>query len=181
MTPGAEPVVPTALRAERSTRDIVISLLVLLVPIALLIGFGRGFLGADQPAPVDAAPALSQARAAGAFPVSEPTGLADGWTTISAVFQRADAGATLRLGYVTPSGGGVQLLQSNVPADGLLPAELTGDARQQGLTDLGGRSWQRYTARPGELALVLLEPTRTVIVVGPVPEDDLRHLATSLR
>ena len=52
-----------------------ISLLVLLVPIALLLAFYRGFLGGDQPSTVDPVPALESARAANAFPVSEPAGV----------------------------------------------------------------------------------------------------------
>lgn len=176
-----EQVVPAAIRAQRSTKDIVISLLVLLIPIALLIGFGRLFLNADQPTQVDAGPAINQARAANAFPVSEPAGLGEDWRTVHAEFQRTEAGATLRLGYLTPADGGVQVVQSNIPAEQLLPVELSAQGRPQGLTELGGRSWQRYTARRGELALVLLEPGRTIIVVGSVPENDLRRLANALR
>ncbi|MFC6014914.1 DUF4245 domain-containing protein [Plantactinospora solaniradicis] len=179
--PDAEQVVPTAIRSQRSTKDIVISLLVLLVPIALVLGFGRVFLGADQPTVVDPAPVIQQARAANAFPVSEPTGLADEWRTVRADFTRGDSGASLRIGYLSPDDGGLQLVQSNIPAEKLLPAELTESGRPQGATELGGRSWQRYTARPGELALVLLEPDRTVVVVGRVPEADLRQIALSLR
>ncbi|MBE1487031.1 hypothetical protein H4W31_002669 [Plantactinospora soyae] len=177
----AEQVVPTAIRSQRSTKDIVISLLVLLVPIALVLGFGRVFLNADQPTVVDPAPAIQQARAANAFPVSEPTGLGDQWRTVRADYTRGDAGASLRIGYLSPDDSGLQLVQSNIPAEQLLPAELTRSGQPQGATELGGRSWQRYTARPGELALVLLEPDRTVIVVGQVPEGDLRQIALSLR
>nr|WP_323373971.1 DUF4245 domain-containing protein [Plantactinospora alkalitolerans] len=179
--PDADQVVPTAIRSQRSTKDIVISLLVLLVPIALVLGFGRVFLGADQPTVVDPAAAVQQARAANAFPVSEPTGLGDGWRTVRADFTRGDSGASLRIGYLSPDDGGLQLVQSNTPAEQLLPAELTRNGQPQGTTELGGRTWQRYTARAGELALVLLEPDRTVIVVGRVPEGDLRQIALSLR
>ncbi|WP_422771738.1 DUF4245 domain-containing protein [Plantactinospora sp. WMMC1484] len=177
----ADQVVPAAIRSQRSTRDIVISLLVLLVPIALVIGFGRLVLGADQPVLVDPAPAVQQARAAAAFPVSEPAGLGEGWRTVTADFRREAAGATLRIGYLSPDGDGVQLVQSSLPADGLLAAELTRDGRPRGVVELGGRSWQRYTARPGESALVLLEPDRTVLVVGQAPESELRRIVVAMR
>lgn len=173
-------VVQVAIRSQRTTRDMVVSLLVLLVPIALLVGFGRVFLGADTPTEVDAAPALQRARAANAFPVSEPTGLGDGWRTVRADFRQGDTGATLRIGYLGPDGGGLQLVQSSVAAEELLPAELTAAGQPQGTVEIGGRAWQRYTARPGERALVLLEPGRTVIVVGQTPEEELRRLAASL-
>ncbi|MFC0028918.1 DUF4245 domain-containing protein [Micromonospora chaiyaphumensis] len=168
-------------RSERSPKDMALSLLVLLVPIALLLAFYRGFLGGDEPVTVDPAPAVEQARAANAFPVAEPQGLGSDWRTVSARYQ-TDAGVgTLRIGYVTPEGRGAQLVESNAPAEKLLPAELSG-GQPQGPADLpGGTSWQRYTARGNEQALVLLEPNRTVIVVGDAGEAELRELATALR
>ncbi|MEW2326810.1 DUF4245 family protein [Micromonospora chersina] len=168
-------------RSERSPKDMALSLLVLLVPIALLIAFYRGFLGGDDPVTVDPAPAVEQARAANAFPVAEPRDLGSDWRTVSARYQTEPGGGTLRIGYLTPEGRGAQLVESNVPAEKLLPAELSG-GQPQGPADLpGGVSWQRYTARGNEQALVLLEPNRTVIVVGDAGEAELRELATALR
>ncbi|MFF3866903.1 DUF4245 family protein [Micromonospora sp. NPDC001898] len=168
-------------RSERSPKDMAISLLVLLVPIVLLLAFYRGFLGGDQPNTVDPAPALEQARAANAFPVSQPTGLGDDWKTVSASYRGVEGGSSLRIGYLTPEGRGAQLVQSSVPPEQLLPAELTAEGQPQGPTELGGRSWQRYTARGNEQALVLLEPDRTVIVVGDARENELRRLADAVR
>ncbi|MEU4378954.1 DUF4245 domain-containing protein [Micromonospora echinofusca] len=181
---GERPAPPPAIdtrKSERSPKDMAISLLVLLVPIALLIAFYRGFLGGEQPTTVDPAPAIESARAANAFPVSEPAELDDGWHTVSANFQTAEGGSSLRLGYLTPEGRGAQLVQSSVPPERLLPTELTAEGQPQGQTDLGGRTWQRYTARGNEQALVLLEPNRTVIVVGDARDNELRHLATAIR
>jgi hypothetical protein len=157
------------------------SLLVLLIPIALLIGFYRLVLGGDQPVVVDPAPAIAEARAAHAFPVSVPVGLGTGWRPVRAGAQRADGGVTLRLGYLSPAGAGVQLVQSDVPVERLLPAELTTGVQPQGATDMAGHRWQRYSTRPNERALVLLEPRRTVIVVGSAQEEELRELASALR
>ncbi|MEV1158935.1 DUF4245 domain-containing protein [Micromonospora chokoriensis] len=187
--PGGEPAATdptppprmTSGKSERSPKDMAISLLVLLVPIALLLAFYRGFLGGDQPTTVDPAPAIEQARSANVFPVSQPEGLGSDWSTVSARYQTVEGGANLRLGYLTPEGRGVQLLQSNVPAERLLPAELTDQAQPQGPTELAGRNWQRYTARDNQQALVLLEPNRTVIVVGDARDNELRELAGSLR
>ncbi|MEU8422527.1 DUF4245 domain-containing protein [Micromonospora sp. NPDC048835] len=186
--PGGEPAAteptpppPTGSgKSERSPKDMAISLLVLLVPIALLLAFYRGFLGGDQATTVDPAPAIEQARSANVFPVSQPRGLSSDWTTVSARYQTVEGGANLRLGYLTPEGRGVQLLQSSVPADRLLPAELTSQGQPQGPTELAGRTWQLYTARGNQQALVLLEPTRTVIVIGDARDNELRELAGSL-
>ncbi|MEH1167626.1 DUF4245 family protein [Micromonospora sp. CPCC 205539] len=174
--PRAEPA-----KSERSPKDMAISLLVLLVPIALLLAFYRGFLGGDQANTVDPAPAIEQARSANVFPVSQPEGLGSDWRTVSARYQTVEGGANLRLGYLSPEGRGVQLLQSSVPAERLIPAELTDQSQPQGPTELAGRNWQRYTARGNQQALVLLEPTRTVIVVGDARENELRQLAGSVR
>ncbi|MEU1889409.1 DUF4245 domain-containing protein [Micromonospora sp. WMMD987] len=168
-------------RSERSPKDMALSLLVLLVPIALLLAFYRGFLGGEQPTVVDAGPAYEQARAANVFPVTEPSGLGSGWRTVSASFRTVDDGANLRVGYLTPEGRGAQLVQSNVPPERLLPAELTAAGQPQGPADLGGASWQRYTGRGNEQALVLLAPNRTVIVVGDARDNELRELAGALR
>lgn len=164
-------------RPSRTTRDMVISLLVLLVPVLLAVLAYRGLHGREDPVVVDPAPAVAQARAAGTFPVAVPTGLDSGWRTVSARFQRGPEGNLLRLGYLTPGGEGVQAVQGDVPADRLLPAELTDDARPDGQVEVAGTTWQRYRARPGERALVRLEPARTIIVIGSASESDLRTLA----
>ena len=72
-------------------------------------------------------------------------------------------------------------MQSNVPPEQLLPAELTGRASRRARPTWPGGRWQRYTARGNEQALVLLEPTRTVIVVGDARDNELRELAGALR
>jgi len=164
-------------RSSRTPRDMALSLLVLLVPVILGVLVYRVLFDGDEPVVVDPTSAIAEARAVGAFPVAEPTGLDSGWRTVSARFERGTDGAVLRLGYLTPDGDGVQLVQGNVPADRLVPQELTGKARPDGQLDIAGTTWQRYLARPGERALVLLEPARTVIVVGAAPMSDLRTLA----
>lgn len=176
----AETEVPRPTRSERRPRDMALSLVVLLVPVFVVVLIYRVVQGGDQPVEADTASAISQARAAGAFPVSDMAGLDDDWLPISAAFQQGDGGKTLRIGYVTPDDGGVQLVQSSVPADRLLPIELSADGKPQGSTDIEGETWQRYSARKGEAALVLLEPERTVIVVGHADESELRELAAAV-
>lgn len=179
----ADPVARRAAKANsgRGPRDMALSLLVLLVPIALLLAFYRLVLGGDQPVVVDPAPALDQARSAAVFPVAEPTGLGAGWRPVAARFERRDGYATLRIGYVTPSGGGAQVVQGNAPADKLLGAELSTSARPGAETTVGDRAWRRYTSGRGEQALVLVERNRAVIVIGAVGEQEVRDLAGALR
>jgi hypothetical protein len=177
--PAAAPTtVPT--RSERSPRDMALSLVVLLVPIALLLGFYRVVLGGDDPITVDPRPAIEQAQAAKAFPVSAPNGLRDDWHVTNATFRRTADGATLRLGYVDPDGGPVQLVQSSVPLESLVKSELGDKVEGIGPVRAGTRTWQRYDARPGENALVLLEKGRTIIVVGATEPENLQELAAAL-
>lgn len=167
--------------SERSPKDMAISLLVLLVPIALLLAFNRFVLDGEEPTVMDPGPAIEQAQRAGLFPVDRPVGLDAAWRTVRADFQRGEDGATLRVGYLAPGDGRVQLVQSDIPAERLLPAELAERTRPAGMVEIGGRQWQRLPGRPGEQALVLLEPERTVIVVGTAEERRLVDLATALR
>ncbi|PRY28310.1 uncharacterized protein DUF4245 [Pseudosporangium ferrugineum] len=167
-------------RAERRPRDMVMSLAVLLVPIALLLLFYRLVLDGDKPISVDPEPALQQARSAAVFPVSAPQGLGDDWHVQSATFKRESGGATLRLGYADPDGKPLQLIESSVATSTLIPAELGKDPEAVGSFRNGVRTWQRYDARAGEDALVLLEKGRTLIVVGPADAASLEHLAGAL-
>ena len=170
--------------ARRTARDLVISMVVLLVPIAFIVAIFR-LQGGEDPVVIDPAPVLAQAEAAGEFPVSRPGGLAEGWRPVTAVYRREDSGSILRVGYLTPSGAGVQLIESNQPADDLLRRELGDAVRPTGTVDISGRQWQSYTVRGDELALVqtgLLESghARTVIVIGRGSSDEMRALAAAV-
>ena len=158
----------------------VLSMAVLLVPIALLLIFYRVVLNGDAPTTVDPSAAIEEARSANAFPVVVPDGLGDDWHVASATFQRQTTGATLRIGYVDPDKNGLQLIESSVPAATLLPAELTAGAKPVGTFRADTRAWRRYDARPGEQALVFSEPNRTLIVIGDARSDHLKALAAAL-
>lgn len=157
-----------------------LSLAVLLVPIFLLLAFYRLVLGGETPITVDPGPAISQASSSAAFPVAVPTGLGDDWHVTAATFRRDGEGATLRLGYVDPDTDPALLVQSSVPPTELIRAELGADAGPRGTVRLGERTWQRYDARRGETALLLIEKGRTTIVVGTADPKRVQALAASL-
>ena len=165
----------------RSPRDMAMSLLVLLVPIALLLAFYRLVLGGDSPIAVDPQPALQQARAAAVFPVLVPTGLGDDWHVTSASWRSEPEGGTLRLGYVAPDDDSALLVQSSVAPEQLLPEQLGEQAEPRGTFRDGERAWRAYDARPGEIGLVLTEQGRTVILLGTTDEENLEELAASLK
>ena len=157
-----------------------LSLAVLLVPIALLLIFYRLVLNGYAPTNVDPGSAIEGAQSAHAFPVAEPRALGDGWHVSTASFRHESGGATLRIGYVDPDGTSMQLVESNVPPNTLLPTELGSTARPLDTYRADARVWRLYQARPGEEALVLAEPGRTIIVVGNARTSRLEELASSL-
>jgi hypothetical protein len=128
---------------------------------------------------VDPSTAIGQAQAAGAFPVAAPKGLDAGWKPVSAQF-RTEGSAALRVGYLTPSGGQLQLIESNEDAGALAARELGDGSRLSGSVQVGGEQWQTYQVRSDETALVLSQPARTVIIIGRAKDDELTALATAL-
>jgi hypothetical protein len=166
-------------RSNRRIRDMAFSLIVLLIPIVIVVSLFR-LRGGEDVVVVDTAPAIAQARAANAFPVVAPAGLSKEWRPVSAAFQGPDGAAVLRLGYLTPSGGAVQIVESDQDAESLLPRELGAEIRPLGTEAVAGRDWQWYGARGNELALVVTDRDRTVIVVGQADRAELRRLAESL-
>jgi hypothetical protein len=131
---------------------------------------------------IDPTPAIDNARAAALFPVVVPRDLGDGWQPVQATFRRTDdsTAGSLRLGYLTPSGGQVLLVQSNEAAGPLLARELGQDVRPEGEVTIDGRAWRSSLVRDGERALVDAAEDRTIIVVGRAPLEELTALADSL-
>jgi hypothetical protein len=164
-------------RGGRGARDIILSMLVLLVPLALVVALFR-FQGGESVQTVDTAPAIADAQAA-RFPLAVPTQLDSGWRPLSAVFQRS-GGLTLRIGYLTPNGDTAQLVESNRPETALLDDTI--GSRPAGTTrPIGGEDWQHYDLANGNRAFVLTSADRTLVVYGSASDAELGVLAASLR
>ena len=74
----------------------------------------------------------------------------------------------------------VLLVQSNVPADILVPTELGKEGRRTGTFRDDAQSWLRYEGRPGEVSLVLVQEGRAIIVVGKTAAKNVEELAAAL-
>lgn len=159
-----------------------LSMGVLLVPVIVLLVLYNVLLNGDAPRAIDATATYAAARSAGAFTVLEPGGLPGGWTVVSSSYGKQSDGSVLRIGYVTPGHGGLQLVESDRPVNSLLPDELGAGAQPGDPVSIGGLQWRTYpVARAGGQGLVLAGDGRTVIIVGTVSADDLRTLASSLK
>ena len=167
-------------RVNAVTSALLTWVLVLLVPIALLLIFYRVVLSGDAPVSIDPSATIQEAQQAAVFTVAAPTGLSGDWHASSATFRREAAGATLRIGYVDPGKDPVQLVESSVPPDTLLPGELGSGGKALGNYRTPAGVWRVYDGRPGETALVLAEPARTIVVVGKADLTDLQTLAAAL-
>ncbi|MFC4067492.1 DUF4245 domain-containing protein [Actinoplanes subglobosus] len=166
-------------REGRRPRDMILSLLVLLVPIALFLTFYRVVLEGDRPIAVD--PTSSIELATREFPVAQPAGLGDDWHVTSANFRREDGGATLRLGYVDPDGRPILLVQSNVAPATLVPAEVGPQGERIGAYRTDERTWMRYRGRESETALIATEQASTIVIIGDGADTtNLEKLAAAL-
>jgi hypothetical protein len=161
-------------RSGRTMRDMAISIAVLLVPLAIVVAIFRAQGGEDATV-VDPGPAVEQAQAAKAFPVTVPK-LDGDWRTVSAVYRPGTGGATLRLGYLTPDGGALQVIESSEATDVLLIRELGDQTRPTGVTG----AWNTYDVRNGEAAWVRKEQGRTVIIIGRADRSEFDVLAAAL-
>jgi hypothetical protein len=160
--PEADAVVndPAANRSARRPRDMLLSLIVLMIPVLLIVLAYRTLYGGDTVVTVDPTEVIASAERAGMKPLPPTTG-PEGWQTVVAQYRDG----TLRLGLRGPAGEGVQLIQSNLPAAELVKAELDGAATAQGERVIDGRTWQRYAAGDDEALVLDLQTTR-VLVIG---------------
>ncbi|MGI5247267.1 DUF4245 domain-containing protein [Dactylosporangium sp. CA-139066] len=172
-------VTPTQATREpkaRRPRDMALSMLVLIVPVFLLVGFYR-FLGHETPPQVDPSEAYGSAQRAGQFQPLQIENLPSGWRIESATF----TDGVLRLGVTAPDNGAMQVVESAKPRAELLSTVVSQSAQAGENVMIGGTTWLRVTGtRPGERAIVQTTDPRTVIIVGQGKDEQLQRLAESL-
>lgn len=178
---GVQPTGRPNARMRQTIGDMVRSMAVVLAVVAVIVLFTLR----PHPDPVKVvptAPVVAVAAAAGAFPVSEPTNLPDGWRATSARWEPTQASGdapVLHLGYVTPSEQYAQVTQSTASSDRYL-AEQTDKALATGSKDIAGTVWQTYE-RKARRSLVHSSGGVQTIVSGSAPWEELAILAASLQ
>lgn len=167
--------------SSRRPRDLVISLLVLLVPTLVLVGGYQVLAGRHDPVPVDSTAQIAAAHHAG-LEVHVPEQLGEQWVPVTAAFQQEELGPTLRLGYLTPDGHPVQLAQTAAPVNDVVGRELGAGAQALEAAPSAGATWWWYDTQQDKRALVRHEAGLTLVIVGPEPAaQELTELAASLR
>jgi hypothetical protein len=181
---------PPSGRAATRVRDLVGSLVVLLLVIGAVLIYSRGCsfspggpsVDPNAAPTVDASRELTAAASRVDFPIRRPA-LSAGWRANSASTSAVGAGddVIVRVGWLTAGGGFLQLSQSGgKPAD-VLAAETGRDgARSTGEVDVDGTRWTRYPGRRDEQAWVTTLGV-TVLITGTAGEDEFRVLAKAIQ
>src|SRR5215475_5992197 len=157
------PVNTTQLRLSRTPMDMTKAVLVLLVPVAILVAVYVFFFGVNKVIAIDPSGTYTTASADANFKVVQPSGLSDSWKPVSAAF----ANDLLRVGYVAPSGDGLQLVESSQPENAVIASEFGKAPATAPAVTIGTDTWGQLSL-PGKSTKALVNTTgnRTVIVKG---------------
>jgi hypothetical protein len=179
--PTASTAPPPKRRGFGSTGDMVRSSLVVL---AIVIGFVALVPRPDTKvtSSVDLPTTAAQAERVAPYPVLTPEGLDAGWRPTRAEVRReSDGTTTWRVGFTTPEGKFVRLVQSDRPAEAFVAAE-AGAAQSEGSRPVAGEDWQLLTnAEEERRAMWSSADASTVVLTGTTSYDELAELAESLR
>jgi hypothetical protein len=168
-------------RYQRSFRGMVGAMLVLLLFVAAFVAFRSAVRNdpADPVKAVDYKHPAEYARSSADFDVLVPRPLPDGWIATSARYVD-EPEQSWHLGMLTHDRRYVGLEQAERPASSMVEEFVDENAVQGGQVRLGGQSWQRWSDRGDDVALVRTGTGVTTLVVGTVPETTLEKFVTSL-
>jgi hypothetical protein len=182
----APPVVdPAVERANRLNVANMVRSLLPLVLICLVIVWWTTFRQSGDVGvrTVDPASTVQLAAARADYPLVLPAGL-DDYRVTSARTDAGNAGegdpVTLEIGYLTPSSEYAGFVVSDDPRSDPVATALDG-AQEQGIVDVGGRTWTRSTTERDETALVHESDGVTVVVTGSASDDELEEVAAAVR
>jgi len=156
-----------------------------LVFIVLVLGFLSGGVGFSpgpvaDPSAVRVVDAPAQLRGlAGSVPfaVRVPATPA-GWRSNSVGTDVVGDRKAIRVGYLTPSAGYLQLQQSDATEEALLTA--LGGRPAQGAQDVAGTRWVVYGTRPAEPVWIADVKGVRLALTGSATDDEFRTLATAV-
>ena len=178
---------PPRRRGVASALDIVRSMGVVLLLVAVVALITLRPSGGDEIRVIEYADDLASARVAAPYAVLAPTGL-EGYRATSVRFTPTESGTVWHVGFVSPLEEYVGLDQTDGPAAAFVD-DLTESAAPVGGSDgsveLGGRTWERYDEggdTDGERVrgLVTEEAGATTLVSGTADWSELEAMAAAL-
>lgn len=178
-----------AIRAKVGLRDMALALGLTVTAVLLVVGLYAGFRfspagpSSGQTPSGDAVGAFDRADRVLPFDPVTPRGLPADWHANSAAITpaTADKPATVRGGWLVPSGQFVGLVASDVPVAELLRAEISGASSVPDTTvTAGDRSWQVSLGRRGEQVWLSAWDGVSYLITGSADTADFRVLAASL-
>ena len=174
-------------RGTETIGDMVRSMLVVLIPVALI----AGFVGLVRPSTaevreVDWEATLETARDSAEFAVLGPDDLPEGWTATRVAYERGESAGddAWRLNVLTDDGQYVGLVQRPGEIDRVVRTELP-DFTSDGTSLVASETWQRYvdvSDEPADHALVRDVGDTVVVVITSAADYSLAEsFAASLR
>lgn len=175
---SAEPAEASAVSAQtarrpkqRRMRDMALSLAVLLVPLGLFYWVWDWAATGREVSVVDTSQDYLSAQSLGLETV-EPE-LSEEWKAISSALAVEDEAVTLRTGWYSPDGYGMQLVQTTGPAEAVHD-ELAGSGEA---VEAGGLEWAAYDIAEGRAWVAVLDVSTVVLTADRDAVDELPELA----
>jgi hypothetical protein len=175
---------PRSSYANGSVANMIRSLLVIGVLVAVLVAVVPRVNNVSQP-PVDVAGASVEYARASGWPLERPENLPDGWKATSVRYVRSTDGLmTWHAGYQSPTGNYVAIEQTKDATSGWVEAQ-TNRAAMTGSVEAGGRTWGTYV-RSGKVQNSLVHKASagdelTTIITGTGTLDELSAFAGTLQ
>lgn len=171
-------------RGNKTVRDLVLSLVVLGVVVAVIYVFIPHDSKASPVASlkVDYTASLQQARRYAPYPVAAPEGLGKEWTATSDTFDATDPHQVVwHLGFVNTANQYVGVEQSNGDSAAFI-ADVTLNAHRDGnrTVSAGGVVWERWKSAR-YTALVRKDAKATTVVLGTGTDAQITQLAAALK
>ena len=156
------------------SRDMIISMSVILVPVLLLVFFFTR--PAEQtPERVDVASMLERAQAEGSYPLLEAQELGEGWVPVRVAFaadgeawitgEPAD-GDSWQVGYLSPDEIYFGVQQRNDNEAQFVDTVTRDGSAVGGEVEAVGRSWQRYESKDGRTRSLVSERDGVTSVIS---------------
>lgn len=178
-----------ARKPNARARDMVISMAVILVPLALIT-----WLFTNDPDPqveaVDVAPVLARAEAESPYPVLRSVNLPEDWTPVRVAWaadgntwitEEPAIGNSWQLGYLAPNGIYVAVQQRDRAVETFVSRITQQGRRQSETTDVAGRTWEHWISSDDlTRSLVWRDGDMVAVVAGNAEFEQLDAFAGTL-